>query len=78
MLKKLCLTDRLLFLRQVALALVEDIDLRILAFNDYGKGFMKTAKVSPDAYIQMALQLAYFKVINMYILYKLKLKSIKI
>lgn len=41
-----------------------DIDLRILAFDDYGKGFMKTAKVSPDAFIQMALQLAYYRVIN--------------
>lgn len=70
MIEKLCQTNCLLFLLQVALALVEDIDLRILAFNDYGKGFMKTAKVSPDAYIQMALQLAYFRVINMYILFK--------
>ncbi|XP_060871652.1 carnitine O-palmitoyltransferase 1, liver isoform isoform X2 [Metopolophium dirhodum] len=46
---------------QVSLALVKDIDLRILAFSDYGKGFMKTAKVSPDAFIQMALQLAYYR-----------------
>ncbi|XP_050422523.1 carnitine O-palmitoyltransferase 1, liver isoform-like isoform X2 [Adelges cooleyi] len=46
---------------QVALELVNDIDLRILAFSDYGKGFMKTAKISPDAYIQMALQLAYYR-----------------
>lgn len=49
---------------QVALDLLNDIDLRILAFSDYGKGFMKTAKVSPDAFIQMALQLAYFRVID--------------
>lgn len=27
----------------------------------YGKGFMKTCRVSPDAYIQMALQLAYYR-----------------
>lgn len=58
----------MLLLFKVALALVNDIDLRILAFNDYGKGFMKTAKVSPDAFIQMALQLAYYKVINIYLL----------
>lgn len=29
--------------------------------NAYGKGFMKTCRVSPDAFIQMALQLAYFR-----------------
>ena len=27
-----------------------------------GKGFMKKCRTSPDAYIQMALQLAYFRV----------------
>lgn len=27
----------------------------------YGKGFMKKCRVSPDAYIQMALQLAYYR-----------------
>ena len=27
----------------------------------YGKGFMKTCRLSPDAYIQMALQLAYYR-----------------
>jgi len=51
-----------------------DIDLRILAFDDYGKGFMKTAKVSPDAFIQMALQLAYYRVINC-ILFSLKTRN---
>lgn len=62
------LTNCLLLLFKVALGLVNDIDLRILAFSDYGKGFMKTAKVSPDAFIQMALQLAYYRVINYRIL----------
>lgn len=27
----------------------------------YGKGFMKVNSISPDAYIQMALQLAYYR-----------------
>ncbi|KAG4073892.1 hypothetical protein HA402_014097 [Bradysia odoriphaga] len=41
--------------------LIQDIDLRILVHNQYGKGFMKTCGISPDAYIQMALQLAYYR-----------------
>ena len=30
--------------------------------NSLGKGFMKKCRTSPDAFIQMALQLAYFRV----------------
>lgn len=41
--------------------LLADIDLRIYVHDNYGKGFMKKCGVSPDAYIQMALQLAYFR-----------------
>lgn len=33
-----------------------------MVFQDYGKGFMKKCKVSPDAYLQMALQLTYYRV----------------
>ena len=39
-----------------------DLDLHILKHDNYGKGFIKTCKISPDAYIQIALQLAHFKV----------------
>ncbi|XP_055301856.1 carnitine O-palmitoyltransferase 1, liver isoform-like isoform X1 [Sitodiplosis mosellana] len=41
--------------------LLNDLQLRIYAHDHYGKGFMKTCRVSPDAYIQMALQLAYYR-----------------
>lgn len=41
--------------------LLNDLHLRIYVHDRYGKGFMKTCKVSPDAYIQMALQLAYYR-----------------
>ena len=46
----------------VATKLLEDVDLHLLVHSQYGKGFMKKCRVSPDAYIQMALQLAYFRV----------------
>ncbi|GLV42745.1 withered [Carabus blaptoides fortunei] len=45
----------------VVKALIEDVDLRIYLHDAYGKGFMKVCRVSPDAYIQMALQLAYYR-----------------
>ncbi|XP_033210591.1 choline O-acetyltransferase [Belonocnema kinseyi] len=42
-------------------ALVEDLDICILWFEDYSKEFVKSCKISPDAYIQLALQLTYFR-----------------
>ena len=42
--------------------LIDDIDLHIVHFSSFGRGFMKTCKISPDAYVQMALQLAYYRV----------------
>lgn len=46
---------------QVALALLNDVDLRLLAHSAFGKGLMKKCRISPDAFIQMALQLAYYR-----------------
>lgn len=38
-------------------------DSDVLIFNDYGTDWIKkTARVSPDAYLQMVLQLAYYRV----------------
>jgi carnitine O-palmitoyltransferase 1 len=39
----------------------EDLELVVIEHTDYGKGFIKTCSVSPDAYVQMALHLTYFK-----------------
>lgn len=44
-----------------AIQILSDVDLRLLMHDAYGKGFIKRLKVSPDAYIQMALQLAYYR-----------------
>lgn len=38
------------------------LDLRVAVHKPYSKGFMKSVRFSPDAYIQMALQLAYYRV----------------
>lgn len=45
----------------VSRSLVDDVDMRVDVFADFGKGFMKRCRVSPDAFIQMALQLAYYR-----------------
>jgi carnitine O-acetyltransferase len=36
-------------------------DLRVEAYQGYGKGLMKKFKCSPDAYVQLLIQLAYYK-----------------
>ena len=42
--------------------LVDNSDAGVLIFQEYGSEFMKKyVKVSPDAYVQMALQLAYYR-----------------
>lgn len=41
--------------------LLNDVDLRIFVHDRYGKGLMKKCRLSPDAFLQMALQLAYYR-----------------
>jgi len=36
-------------------------ELKVEAYQGYGKGLMKKFKCSPDAYVQMIIQLAYYK-----------------
>ncbi|XP_015752123.1 PREDICTED: peroxisomal carnitine O-octanoyltransferase-like [Acropora digitifera] len=38
------------------------IDIIVYQPNEYGKGFIKPFKIHPDTYVQMAIQLAYYKV----------------
>ncbi|XP_064616080.1 carnitine O-acetyltransferase-like [Liolophura sinensis] len=41
---------------------ISDLDLTALTFNHFGKAFAKSSKVSPDAFIQVAIQLAYYRI----------------
>ncbi|XP_075949341.1 choline O-acetyltransferase b [Anarhichas minor] len=41
--------------------LVNNLDMDVFKFNVYGKEFIKKQKMSPDAFIQVALQLAFYK-----------------
>ncbi|KAK5902529.1 hypothetical protein CesoFtcFv8_007773 [Champsocephalus esox] len=45
----------------VARTLADDVDSHIIPFNDFGKGLIKKCRTSPDAFIQIALQLAHFR-----------------
>ncbi|XP_061565018.1 carnitine O-palmitoyltransferase 1, liver isoform-like isoform X2 [Cololabis saira] len=45
----------------VAKALADDVDFKVFSFREFGKGKVKRCRVSPDAFIQMALQLAYYR-----------------
>jgi carnitine O-palmitoyltransferase 1 len=46
---------------KVAQKLIDDVEMAILVWTDYGKGFVKQLKISPDAFLQMCLQLTYFR-----------------
>lgn len=46
---------------KVAEGLIEDVEMALLVWTDYGKGFIKKLKISPDAFLQMALQLTYYR-----------------
>lgn len=41
--------------------LIKDLDFQVYRYGGYGKDFIKSCNVSPDVYIQLALQLAYYK-----------------
>ncbi|XP_041867552.1 LOW QUALITY PROTEIN: carnitine O-palmitoyltransferase 1, liver isoform [Melanotaenia boesemani] len=45
----------------VAQALANDVNCHVFPFRDFGKGRIKKCRISPDAFIQISLQLAYFR-----------------
>lgn len=38
-----------------------NLELNIVHFKTYGKNFIKSQRMSPDSYIQMAMQYAFYK-----------------
>uniref|UniRef100_A0A8C6MGL5 carnitine O-palmitoyltransferase n=1 Tax=Nothobranchius furzeri TaxID=105023 RepID=A0A8C6MGL5_NOTFU len=45
----------------VAQALAADVDCHVFPFREFGKGRIKKCRVSPDAFIQISLQLAHYR-----------------
>lgn len=41
--------------------LIADLDMNYLHYTGYGKNWIKTQKMSPDSFIQMAIQYAFYK-----------------
>ncbi|CAG0878478.1 unnamed protein product [Darwinula stevensoni] len=42
--------------------LADDLEMTIFSFKDFGKNFVKFQKMSPDSFIQMGLQLAFYRI----------------
>lgn len=42
-------------------SLAGSLDMHVLDYTAYGKNFIKSQKMSPDSYIQMAMQFAFYK-----------------
>ncbi|GBN04192.1 Carnitine O-palmitoyltransferase 1, liver isoform [Araneus ventricosus] len=45
----------------IASDIIAEVDLQVLYHSDYGKNFIKQCKISPDAFVQMVLQLTYYR-----------------
>lgn len=41
--------------------MAQNLDLRHKTFNHFGRNIIKALKNSPDAFVQIALQLAYYR-----------------
>jgi carnitine O-acetyltransferase len=44
--------------------MIDNLELYILNFDLFGKNFPKSQKISPDAFVQIAMQLAFYRLHN--------------
>ncbi|XP_023220921.1 choline O-acetyltransferase-like isoform X2 [Centruroides sculpturatus] len=42
--------------------LIEQVDLNIVKFTNFGKNFIKQQKINPDIFLQLSLQMTYFRI----------------
>ncbi|EDW97707.1 carnitine O-acetyltransferase [Drosophila yakuba] len=56
-----CVEQWLIIAQKNVDKLVRDLQMKVLKFDGYGKDYIKKQRLGPDSYIQMALQLAFFK-----------------
>ncbi|KAK6021860.1 hypothetical protein OSTOST_12461, partial [Ostertagia ostertagi] len=40
----------------------DDVDVAVFSYKRYGKNYPKSVNISPDSFIQMAFQLAFFRI----------------
>lgn len=47
---------------------ISELDFQVYRYRAYGREFMKSCRTSPDVYIQLALQYAYYKYVGQFFL----------
>ena len=43
---------------------IQNLDMYILKYNKFGRDFPKNIKISPDSFIQLSMQLAYYRLVR--------------
>ncbi len=51
---------------------IDDVDMAATVFREFGKGLVKKGNVSPDAFVQMAIQLANYRVLALKYVFNMK------
>ncbi|SPP85556.1 carnitine O-acetyltransferase isoform X1 [Drosophila guanche] len=59
-----CIEQWLFLAKRNIDTLAFQLQMKVLKFEGYGKGFIKKQRLGPDSFVQMALQLAFYKMHN--------------